>query len=329
MKRMRQFLTTLLVVWTAACIATYIYSQQQNIPSWVALAVLPAFLVELAFYLVIGFASVRKAFDRLGSKPFRAALLAASAVIPYLIESTLTGTFQMSSFLLLLAMASAASFWYVWIPRSMAADLLFLALLGAVYLSKGFDQIYGKPAPHAALAILGRLMWIRVAIMATLSLRSIEEDVRFGFIPNSREWGVGALQYLYFLPVGVALGYVVHFASFHLPELEWWKIVLLAIGTFLAFLWVVGLAEEFFFRGFLQRLLARGFHSEVTGLIVASILFGLAHLPFRQFPNWRFAIVAGAAGIFYGLAFLKAQSVRASMVTHALLVTTWRVFFAG
>ncbi len=56
MKQMRQFLTTLVVVWTAACIATYIYSQQQNIPSWIALAVLPAFLVEFAFYLAPGFA---------------------------------------------------------------------------------------------------------------------------------------------------------------------------------------------------------------------------------------------------------------------------------
>src|SRR5258708_37117058 len=94
MKRMRQFLTTLLVVWTAACIATYIYSQQQNIPSWVALAVLPAFLVELAFYLVIGFAAVRKAFDKLGSEPFRAALLAASAVISFLVQGAVTGTLQ-------------------------------------------------------------------------------------------------------------------------------------------------------------------------------------------------------------------------------------------
>jgi membrane protease YdiL (CAAX protease family) len=326
---MRQFLTTLLVVWTAACIATYLYSQQQNIPSWIALAVLPAFLVELAFYLGIGFAAVRKAFDGLGSKLYRAALLAASAVIPYLIESLLLGTFHVSSFLLLLAFASVASFWYAWIPRSMPADLLFLALLGAVYLTKSFDRIYGQPMPHVALGILGRLMWIRVAIMAILSLRSVEEDSRFGFVPTPREWGVGALHYLYFLPVGVVLGYLLRFASFRLPEFEWWKIVLLAIGTFLAFLWVVGLSEEFFFRGFLQRLLARGFHSEVIGLIVASIIFGLAHLPFRQFPNWRFAILAGAAGIFYGLAFLKANSVRASMVTHALLVTTWRVFFAS
>lgn len=326
---MRQFLTTLLVVWTAACIATYVYSQQQNIPSWIAMAVLPAFLVELAFYLVIGFAAVRQAFDGLGSKAFRAALLTASAVVPYVIESALLGTFQITPLLWLLAIAAAASFWYVWIPRSLPADLLFLALLGAVYLSKSFDQIYGKPLPHVALGILGKLMWIRLAIMATLSLRSSDEDTRFGFIPTLREWGVGALHYLYFLPVGVALGYVLRFTSFHLPEFEWWKIMLLVIGTFLAFLWVVGLSEEFFFRGFLQRLLARGFHSEVAGLIVASIVFGLAHLPFRQFPNWRFAILAGAAGIFYGLAFLKAKSVRASMVTHALLVTTWRVFFAG
>lgn len=329
MKRMRQFLTTLLVVWTVACIAAYLYSQQQNIPSWIVWAVLPAFLVELALYLVIGFAAVRRAFDGLGSKAFRGVLLAASAVIPYLIESMLTGTFQIPWFLLLLAIASAASFWYVWIRRSMTADLLFLALLGAVFLTKSLDQIYGQPAPHVALGILGRLMWSRVAIMAILSLRSGEEDDRFSFVPTAREWGVGALHYVYFMPVGILLGYLMRFAGFHLPGFEWWKILLLTIGTFLGFLWVVGLSEEFFFRGFLQRLLARRFHNEAIGLIAASIVFGLAHLSFRQFPNWKFAIVAGAAGIFYGLAFLKTNSVRASMVTHALLVTTWRVFFAG
>ncbi len=61
---MRQFLTTLSLVWIAACIGAYVYSQQQHISSTVALAVVPAFLVELAFYLVPGFASVRKSFRR-------------------------------------------------------------------------------------------------------------------------------------------------------------------------------------------------------------------------------------------------------------------------
>ena len=328
MKQMRQFLTTLVVVWTAACIATYIYSQQQNIPSWIALAVLPAFLVEFGFYLAPGFPRVRRAFEQLGSKPVRATFLSAGAIIPYLIESFGTGTFHISSLLALLAVAMVASFWYAWIRPSIPADLLFLAFMAAVYLSKLFDQIYLHPAPHVALDILGRLMWIRVGLMAVLSLRSLE-DARFGFVPTSREWGIGVRQYLLFLPVGAVIAYLLHFARFRPPTLEWWKFALLVIGTFLAFLWVVGLAEEFFFRAFLQQLLARGMRSDAIGLIFASVLFGLAHLAFRPFPNWRFAIIGGIAGVFYGLAFLQARSVRASMVTHALVVTTWRVFFTG
>jgi membrane protease YdiL (CAAX protease family) len=39
------------------------------------------------------------------------------------------------------------------------------------------------------------------------------------------------------------------------------------------------------------------------------------------------AIIAGVLGLFCGLALIKARSVKASMVTHALVVTTWRMFF--
>jgi membrane protease YdiL (CAAX protease family) len=326
MNRMRQFLTTLVVVWTAACIAAYLYSQQQHIASTVVFAVVPAFLVELGFYLVPGFATVRKAFDGLGSKPLRAALLAASAVLPYLIESPRTGTFRIASFLALAGVAVLASFWYARVRRGMAADLLFLAFMAAVYLSRLFDQVYGHPAPHVALAILGKLMWIRLGLMAVLSLRSLQ-DARFGFVPSPEEWRTGTQHYLYFLPVGGVISYLVRFARFHPPHLEWWRFALLMLGTFLGILWVVALAEEFFFRAFLQQLLASSLHSESIGLIVASALFGLAHVSYGTFPNWRFALVGGVSGMFYGMAFLKARSVRASMVTHALVVTTWRMFF--
>jgi len=324
---MRQFLTTLVVVWTAASIATIVYSQQQNIPSWIAIAALPAFLIEAAFYLMPGFEAVRKAFDRLGGKPFRAALLAATAVIPYLVEAPRTGTFRLSSFVALLAVVLVASFWYAWIRPGMLADLLFLAFIAAVSLSKLFDQIYGQPAPHVQLAILGRLMWTRLGIMAVFSLRSIP-DPRFGFVPARSEWRIGLLYYLLFLPVAGAIAYLLRFAKFHAPAMEWWKLALLVPGMFLAFLWVVALFEEFFFRALLQRLVAQAMGSEMAGLAVASVLFGLAHLWFRHFPNWRFAIVGGVSGVFYGLAFLKARSVRAGMVTHALVVTTWRMFFS-
>src|SRR2546423_9665955 len=68
MKRMRQFLVTLLVVWTAVCIAAYFYSTQQDIPPTIAAALLPAFLAELAFYIMPAFPAARGHVERLGSK---------------------------------------------------------------------------------------------------------------------------------------------------------------------------------------------------------------------------------------------------------------------
>jgi membrane protease YdiL (CAAX protease family) len=49
---------------------------------------------------------------------------------------------------------------------------------------------------------------------------------------------------------------------------------------------------------------------------------------YRAFPNWRFAVLATIAGLFYGLAFRQARSIRASMVTHALTVTALRLFYS-
>jgi membrane protease YdiL (CAAX protease family) len=66
-----------------------------------------------------------------------------------------------------------------------------------------------------------------------------------------------------------------------------------------------------------------------VGLLAAAALFGLVHLPFQKFPNRRLGIVAGVLGIFCGLSLLRARSVRASMVTHALVATTWRMFFSA
>jgi hypothetical protein len=100
-----------------------------------------------------------------------------------------------------------------------------------------------------------------------------------------------------------------------------------AFGTFLGVLWVVALSEEFIFRGLLEQWLECWTGSGTGALIVTSAIFGSAHLGFhRIFPNWRWAIVAGILGLFLGLAWRSARSVQASMVTHALIVTLWRVF---
>jgi len=62
--------------------------------------------------------------------------------------------------------------------------------------------------------------------------------------------------------------------------------------------------------------------SPTAALLVTSLLFGLAHLWFRSFPNWRWVPVAAVLGWFCGRARNQAGSIRAGMVTHVLVVTT-------
>ena len=120
-----------------------------------SIAVLPAFLVEIAFYLVPGFAAVRKAFDQLGSKSLRAVLLALSALLPYLIASLGTATFALSSFLMLLSVVLVASFWYALIRAGIVADLLFLALMAGGLFKQGFRSYLRQPVPACRARDIG------------------------------------------------------------------------------------------------------------------------------------------------------------------------------
>ncbi len=236
-------------------------------------------------------------------------------------------TFSLAAFGMLALVAAAISFWFVLLPRRPVSDLAFLVFVAGVSISRLFAAIFGQPWPRVPLAILGQLMWTRLAFLAVLSITRMEVKA-FGFLPTRREWAVGFVNFALFAPVGIVLGLALHFGSFHLKPLPWWNIILIAAGTFLGMLWVVALREEFFFRGLLQAWLERWLKSGWRGLVAASVLFGLMHLPFHAFPNWRFAILASVAGMCYGRAYMTARSVRAAMVTHALVNTVWRVFFS-
>ena len=325
---MRQFLIALLVVWTAGCIAAYFYSTQQDIPPSVVAALLPAFLAELSLYVVPGIQGARQHFERIGSKSMRAALLTLSAVVPYALASASLHAFQFSSLLLLAVLSGVASFWYVVLKRGPLNDFLFLVLMAAVYMSRVFSSIYPRATGHLSLDILGHLMWIRTGLLAVVSIRGFE-NIRLGFVPSRTDWRIGAQLFLFFLPVAGLVAYVLRTPHFHILDIVWWKYTALVVVTFLGMLWVVALGEEFFFRGFLQQLLGRGLRSEMAGLLVASALFGLVHLPFRAFPNWKMAVLAAILGLFCGMAFLRARSIRAAMVTHALVATTYRLFFSA
>ena len=309
--------------WAACIAAGYLYTQDRGVPWSIAQTLAPAFLLEATLFLALGVERWRTRLDRL-PRALVASLLVVAAVAPYSLAALATGTFDWRSFAALAGLSALLAFWYVVLPHTPLSDLGLLALAATVILSKVFVQIYIRPHPGLNLEALGNAMWIRTGLFAILSVRRIQ-GVGFGFWPSGREWKIGALHFAGLLPVAGALGWWLHYIHPRLPEPGWPTMLPL---TFFGTLWVLALGEEFFFRGMLQQWLVGWMKSAWGGWIAASLLFGAVHVWYGEFPNWRFAALAAVAGLFYGSAFRMGRGIRASMVTHALTVTTWKVFFS-
>jgi len=314
------------LLWIIGTLAGLWYSQERDIPWSIALMALPAFLLEASFFYVLGIDRLRARLERLPHAAL-ACVLVLAACLPYAAASLAFGSFAWRSLSIIAILSAAASFWYVALPQRPLVDILFLVAMAVVWLLKVLPPLYVEPHPRLPLAVLGQLMWFRTGLYAMVSLRRAE-GVGFGFWPGAREWKIGALYFAGLLPVAAGLGWLLKFTHPSLRYDAWDKLTLVAIGTFFGTLWVLALGEEFFFRGLLQQWMTTWLKNEWVALLVTSVLFGAVHLWYRGFPNWPFAALAAVAGVFYGLAFRQAHSIRASMVTHALTVTTWRLFFS-
>jgi len=311
------FRAALLAGWVALSAAGLLYARMKGIPAWAAVPILAAFLVEYPFYLLPAFAAAARRFER--RLPL---FLIVSFVAPYLVYASNTGQFRWWALAQLAALATALSLWYVVLPPSPPADGVFLALVAAVVLRKYLTQIYTSPIAGLHLEILGHLALIRLCAMVLLFERRVS-GIGFGFFPSRREWRIGIRHFFYFLIAGIPLAWATRMLHFG-PIMPLWKIA----ATFLGIFWVVALSEEFFFRGLLQQWLTQWTGSPRIALAGAAIAFGSVHLSFRGFPNCKLALAAAVAGCFYGRAYSQAKGIRASMLTHALVVTLWLALFS-
>jgi membrane protease YdiL (CAAX protease family) len=308
--RLQQLRAAIVAIWVVGGIATYLFSHQLNIPARIAIPVAAAFLFEVSLYA--GMQAI----------PWTAPFLWASGSASYLIYSIPTGVFHWHGLLLIAGLTGIAVTWMRYAKPGLASDAAFLACFTAIYLSHVLDTVYLEPFPKTQTQALEKLMCFRLAVTCILQFRS-HKDLGFGFIPTREDWWIGLRYFLYLMPVAALLVHLLHYRSFGLVPGFWWK----APSTFLAVLWFVGLAEEILFRGVLLHRLRAGMHT-IPALLLSSVAFGLTHLWFTAYPNWKFVIIASVAGLFYGMAYLQARAVRASMVAHAFTVAAMRTFIA-
>lgn len=290
-------------------------------------AALPAFSLEAIFYLAAGFPATRAWFAQFASARAQAGVLWISALAPYLVFSLTTRTFEVHAFYLLAGLTAVLAFWHALLPRRFAYDFGFLVVAAAPVLLQVFPRIYRSPDQHIrGLDILGHFMWIRVGIVALLILREWHPGP-FSFWPGAREWKAGALYYAVSVIPIVALALMLHDVRFEAPHGRWWQIAGITIGSFFGFLWVVAFSEELFFRGLVERAFLNQWRSPAVAIALSALIYGSAHLWYRAFPNWRHAVVVTLLGLVLGTAYWRTGGVRSSMVTHALVITTWRMLF--
>jgi len=240
--------------------------------------------------------------------------------VPYLVFAFPAGTLRWSVaivvFLLPVVLSatlesSASTRNLVW------QDGLVLGTLAAVYLFRLFTPAW----PYAGLAVLPKLYVADLALYLYIVVRKLD-GVGYSLVPSRHTFLVGLREWVYFLPLGIGLGTVLRFIHFHARVPPAMSLLISVLITFL----LVAVPEEMFFRGILQNLLETRLGPQ-GALVLAAVLFGLAHFNKAATFNWRYVVLATIAGIFYGRAWRVRRQVLASSITHTAVDVVWSLWF--
>ncbi len=198
---------------------------------------------------------------------------------------------QISSFLVLTLAVSLAFHWLPGINNPKIIDGLMISADGIPY-----DKFFSFSSVAIALAILG---------FGYQRLNSLA-DLRCMFLQVAP---ITLLTLVVVMLLSLLLGYV----NWEPKWSPWFWVW--AWGN----LFFSCIAEEAFFRGFIQKNLILWFNNvpagKVLGVLLASTLFGLAHYA----GGVKYILLATIAGIGYGSSYLFTGRLEAGIVTHFTL----------
>ncbi len=209
-------------------------------------------------------------------------------------------------------------------PATWLDFIVILALWLPVELNLGSQWI-----PKHAQSFLHTVAYgvaLTLALVLFLAFRGMK-GMKYNLSSRVMDFIDPLIAFAIVAPILIGLGIALAFIPwFHMPA------SLSAAGlakTFGIIFVATALPEEILFRSLIQNWLMQKFGSTTAVLVVASLIFGCAHVnngP-QAFPNWRYVILATIAGFAYGKVFQRASSATASMSLHALVDATKHVFF--
>jgi membrane protease YdiL (CAAX protease family) len=171
------------------------------------------------------------------------------------------------------------------------------------------------PAPHGF--DMRKLVGLVEAMYVFLIARPLSR-IGYTYRLTGRDAAIAVVAFLVYAAVALPIGFATQFIAWS-PEVDVTRLV----GAPLVIYLVTGIPEEFLFRGLLQNLLTRWLGAR-AGLVIASIVFGFAHL-----PDPRYVLLAAMAGLAYGWVYQRTERITASAITHALVDGTWSALLGG
>ena len=166
---------------------------------------------------------------------------------------------------------------------------------------------------------------ILLGLVLFIGFRSFP-GLKYNVPRGRRDWILPLLGFAAVAPALIVVGIAIGFIPMpHLPVQSGGKMAA-AVGIIFA---GTAIPEEILFRSLIQNLLMLRFGAGWRTLLVASVIFGAAHLDNgpQAVPNWRYMIEATIAGVAYGRVFLKASSVTSSAMLHMMVDWTKHFFF--
>jgi uncharacterized protein len=186
-----------------------------------------------------------------------------------------------------------------------------LVAIALLWLPIEFRLLPPLVVPVAGGADVARFLGLVGALWLFLVARPLP-GVGYSFALRARDVGLAVAAFAAFAVVAVPIGLATGFVAWN-PQLGTRALLTVAPLVYLT----VAVPEEFLFRGLIQNTLA-GRLPPGTALGVASVIFGLAHL-----PDPRYVLLATIAGVAYGWVYRRTGRVTAAAITHALVDVAW------